>query len=305
MVFDIILSKIIPLYIFVALGWIAGRAFKTDLKTVSNIAIFFTVPPLILKFVADIPFNVDLFAMPLVTFLTGTTLAFLNLKLGRFIYHDSHLNLMASSAGMGNVGYFGLPIALAIFNDYQVSFFMLGILGSMLYQSTYCYYLLARSNFTIWESIIKLLKLPYCYAFTLGLIYSYFKLQLPEFFMDIYPNFQGTYVMLGMMIIGMSLAKLEHFRFDWTFIGLTFLTKFILWPLIVLGLIWIDQTTTGIFNKQIYPVLILFSLMPLAANQVGFAASLNVQTDKIASAIFVSTVFAAIYVPLMLIWLAP
>ena len=53
-------------------------------------------------------------------------------------------------------------------------------------------------------------------------------------------SMQGAYVTLGMMLIGFGISTIKNFSFDYKFIALSFLGKFIFWPLLMLALISLD-----------------------------------------------------------------
>jgi predicted permease len=114
---------------------------------------------------------------------------------------------------------------------------------------------------------------------------------------------QGAYVVLGMMLIGFGISKINNFSFDYKFIALSFLGKFILWPISMMILILLDQYFFHIYDKQIYKAFILLSIVPIAANTVIFATVLNVHPEKVSSAVLFSTIFGLIYVPIIIVFL--
>ena len=58
-----------------------------------------------------------------------------------------------------------------------------------------------------------------------------------------------------------------------------------------------------LYSDTVHQALILISIMPLAANAVAIASLLRCHPEKTATAVLLSTVFAAIYVPVMVSWL--
>ena len=78
--------------------------------------------------------------------------------------------------------------------------------------------------------------------------------------------------------------------------------KKLLLTLLVLIIISLDNAYFGIYNKGIHQALILVSIVPLAVNTVVVASLFNIQPEKAATAVLLSTIFALIYVPLMVNW---
>ena len=113
-------------------------------------------------------------------------------------------------------------------------------------------------------------------------------------------SMQGAYVVLGMMLIGFGISKINNFAFDYKFIGLSFLGKFFVWPLIMIFLILLDYHIFGIYNIEIYRAFILLAIVPIAANTVIFATVLNVYPEKVSSSVLFSTLFGLIYVPVII-----
>ena len=54
-----------------------------------------------------------------------------------------------------------------------------------------------------------------------------------------------------------------------------------------------------LYNNDIYGILILASIVPLAANTVTWATELKAHPEKAAIAVVISTIFALFYIPLI------
>ena len=116
-------------------------------------------------------------------------------------------------------------------------------------------------------------------------------------------SLQGAYVVLGMMLIGFGISKINNFTFDYKFIGLSFLGKFFVWPVLMFFLITLDYYIFGIYNIEFYRAFILLAIVPVAANTVIFATVLNVYPEKVSSSVLFSTLFGLLYVPVIIMLL--
>ena len=105
--------------------------------------------------------------------------------------------------------------------------------------------------------------------------------------------------MLGMGLIGL---KSEPDNFDMKFISITFFLKFVFWPLAMLGVIYLDKEFLHILNEELYKVVFLFAIVPLAGNTVTLAVLLNAKPEKASLAVFLSTVVSVITIPLYIFW---
>lgn len=143
------------------------------------------------------------------------------------------------------------------------------------------------------------MKLPSFYAFFLGVFLNKMDVNLGEIFNQTATKFVGAYSVLGMMIIGMALINIKKREIEFKFISMTFLTKFLVWPLIILGIISLDKNYTQFFASNIYDIMLLMSIVPLGANTVAFATQLRTEPGKAAVAVLLSTLFALFYIPLI------
>jgi hypothetical protein len=216
-----------------------------------------------------------------------------------FVWKDSTRNILAFASGTANTGYFGLPVAISIFGKSAIGVASLALLGTSLYTNSLGYFLAVSGQHTAKESLMKVLKLPILYTFFLGLIVNNLDIKLGAIYFDMANNFNGAFVILGMMIIGLGLAGIKDFKFDLRFIIWTLFTKFFLWPLIILAIILLDSLMFKIYDYNLYKLLILMAIVPVATNIVSYGTVLKAQPEKLSLVVFISTFFALFYVPLI------
>jgi len=301
--FLIIFLKIIPLYVFATLGFIAGKFLDIDAKGIGKLIIYIIAPFVIFEAITHSTLSISTFILPIIAFILCSTVAFLFYKYGKYIYGDARANVLAIVSAEGNTGYFGIPIALLLFDQNIFGIYILGTLGVTIFENTVVYYLTARGRYTVKESLSRLKKLPALYAFAFAVMFLYFEINLPELMDNFVISMQGAYVVLGMMLIGFGISKINQFSFDYKFIFLSFIGKFIILPLLMLALVLLDYYVFKIYNIEIYRAFILLSIVPIAANTVIFATVLNVHPDKVSSAVLFSTVFGLAYVPIIIVFL--
>ncbi len=297
-----ILYKMLPLYMNIGLGYIAGKALDASRDTVARIMFYIINPLIVFNGVLNVKLTPGILTLPVLSFLISACLCLLFFRLSKNMWSDASRNLVAFSAGSGNTGYFGIPLALILFSNEGEGVYILSLMGITLYENTLGFYILARGTHPAWECLVKLIKLPSIYAFFGGLFLNYSQVPLPEVFIDFMTHIKGTYTVLGMMIIGLGISSLTHFKLDGKFIGMTFLAKFLVWPALVLFLIYLDKNYFGFYGLLAHNALILMSIVPLAVNTVIMASILKSQPEKAAAAVILSTLFAMIYVPLMVNW---
>ncbi len=298
-IFFTLLLKLIPLYVFVLLGYVGGRFLKIDKESIATLLIDIIVPVVVFTGVVNTKINITTISLPVLFFLLCLIISILAYIIADFFYKDSTRNMLSFLTGTGNTGYFGLPVAIALFGNNIIGPVAGVILATNLYATSVGYYIGAKGNHTAKESLIKVLRLPILHAFVLGVIVNLLAIHLGKFYFDAANNFTGAYTILGMMLVGMGLSDVRDYKIDFKFIVVSFLAKFILWPLVAIAILFLDASTIKIFDSSLYKVIILMSIVPLAANMVSYATILKSHPEKVAMAVLLSIIFALFYIPLI------
>jgi len=300
-IFFILLLKIFPLYINIILGYFSAKFLKVQRESIANILIYILAPIVVFSATISVKIDLSILFLPVFFYLFCSAIAFLSLFIFGKSWNDPTGNILAFSAGTGNTGYFGIPLAIIFFPPYLADIYIFTVLASLLYESTTGFYVTAKGNFTVRESINKMLKLPILYAFILGLFFNVLGVGIPDAISAYTAQFKGAYGILGMMMLGMGLVGLKRGSdLDGKFISITFILKFIFWPLAILGVIYLDKNFYMFLNEDLYKVMFLFSIVPLAGNTVTLAVLLNAKPEKASFTVLLSTVISVIYIPIVL-----
>ncbi len=302
-IFVTLIINMIPLYILIALGYAAGKWLHIDKNSLARLVLFIFMPIMVFGFVTDMELKPVYAALPLIILLVQVIIAATALFIGQKIFKDNRANLLAMSASMGNVGFFGLPLVTLLFDDKWVALYIFMMIGFVIFEATMGYYLAARGNFSVRESLIKLSKFPSLYAVVLAVIVNYMNINLSESFYTYWGYFKGCYIISGMMIIGIALAHMDKFVFGARFVSITFIGKFVAFPLLVGAFIMLDKALLNWFEPTVYDLLIVMSIVPPAAGVVAFATQMNLRPEKAATTILLGTLFALFYIPLVLMLL--
>ncbi len=299
--FNSILIKMLPLYGVMALGFLYGRLHRKAAEPLAFLQIYFIAPIVVAASLANMEFQISYLWLPLITFLGCSVVATIAFFVFKGIWQDNRANLFSYACSGGNTGYFGVPVALILFPPSSLGLFMMIIIGFTLFENSFGYYLVARGNFTARDSFRKLIKLPTGYAFIIGVTLSALGWHLPDFSKEIIRDFRGCYIIMGALMIGLGLSRVEKFSLESKLITVVFGLKFILWPLFALLIIACDLTFLHIFTPNIHKMMLLVASVPLPANAIPYAMQLNVQPERASTLVFLSTLFALLYVPFVMI----
>lgn len=291
--------KMVPFYLYIVLGFIAGKHLKAKKETLASILIYLIAPIIIFNGALMAKLDFNYLSLPFLYLIICCLICLLFYSIGTFFLKGPIKNILAFTSGSANTGYFGLPVIIALLGEEYVPIAVLIILGFIVYENTLGFFIVAKGTHTIKESLTKLARLPAIYAFALGILLNLLGIVPVDIYLDSMETIKGAYALFGMMIIGMAISELDSFKVDLKFTGLAFLAKFIVWPIITFSLVFIDAYFLGFYGKNIHEVMIIYSLVPLAANTVSYATELNTHPKESALAVFLSTIFALIYIPVM------
>ncbi len=293
-------ANIFPLYILIALGYIAGRWMDVNLHSMAIIAIYFLAPVVNFSAMLRLQFDPTYIALPIAIFLGSAAIGITTYNFARRRWKDNSVNLISMSSVTGNTGYFGLPIILALFDPKYAGIYLLMNTGLIISELGLGYYFGARGHADVKGALMKVVKLPVVHAVWLGLLFNFLDVQPSALFIRYADYATGAWVLVGMMLIGIALGKQEKIVFEPRLIKWLFTAKFLLWPLFGAAFIAADSMFLHLFDPTIYAMMAIFCSVPLAGNLVAYAATLNLQPERVAGAVLASTLLALLTVPLAL-----
>lgn len=298
----LLLIKLLPLYLTVALGWLAGRHLNASGSHIAGIMLYIITPGVVFSGVMHAELSAAVIALPLLTFSLCALVAFGSLWLARR-WLGPAASMIPLAVGTGNTGYFGIPLALLLFGEQGLALYIVCMLGTTLFENSLGFYLAARGRFGVRDCLRKVARLPSLYAFALAVLLNLSGVAIGEVLQPFFDNLRGAYSIFGMMLIGMGIGSLGSILGDWRFTVLTFAGKFLLWPLLALALVWLDSHSWQIWSTQVHQALLLISILPVAANTVVIATLLGNHPRQVAGTTLLSTLFALLWIPLMVAWL--
>ncbi|WP_262489096.1 AEC family transporter [Halomonas sp. ANAO-440] len=284
---------------FVGLGWLAARHLAVDPRPIATLLIYLIAPLTFFRGLTLGGPTPGYLLLTLALFALASLMAILVNQVGKRFLPAQESALLAFSAGTGNTGYFGLPVAMVLLPPEGVTLYLFCVLGVTLYEFTVGFYLSARGQFTVRQSLIKITRLPLIYAFLAALLFSGLGLTVPVAVMDGLAVFPATYTLLGMMIIGMTLSRVSVREFDGRFISACVAVRFGLWPLVALLAVLGLQAFFSL-PIELAMALLLVGVVPMAANVVVVAMELGIRPEKGAIAVLLTTLAAPLLIPFYL-----
>ncbi|EKD29404.1 MAG: hypothetical protein ACD_78C00422G0007 [uncultured bacterium (gcode 4)] len=300
-VFFTLFIKLIPLYLIIALGFVGAKKLGAQKETIARLLIYIITPVIVFYGAYTVDITPENLSLPFIFYVLASFSSLIFLMIGNYVFRaDSTKNILAFSAGVGNTGYFWLPVVSAVLWDKAFSVAVIAMLGFIVYENSLGFFIAAKGNHSTKESLFRVIKLPSLYTFFIGLLLNFFKFPAFEIISTTATHFKWAYTILGMMMVGMGLASTNIRQFDYKFTWLAFLAKFIFWPSIVLCIITLDRYYMHFYTPLIYNIFLIMAIVPMAANTVSIATELKIHPEKASLAVFASTIFGLFYIPIII-----
>ncbi|MBP7253784.1 MAG: hypothetical protein KBA75_09920 [Alphaproteobacteria bacterium] len=289
--------NLLPVLAACLAGWVLGKRQSLDIRTLGTIVIYAIAPVVNFDAVLKAPMAGAMLALPIATFIIGSANSLFSYALARrCISQNEQVLFVASAASSANTLYYGLGLALAVLPGAMISAFCVAAIGLSVSESIFGYYFLARNNFSWRSAVQRVVRLPVLSAVTLALLC---KLTFPTegviaTLAPLAGYCRGALILLGSMILGVALGQNQRFKLHPRLALLILLTRHLLFALLVITLLLLDNYFTRLIPETYHTIFLLFALMPIANNSLTFAATLGLATEAISSTIIVSNAVAII-----------
>jgi hypothetical protein len=289
------LELVLPLYLYVILGIIAGRFLSVESQPIARLTIYLLTPIIIGGYVAQVPFQLTLLALPLAVFTVAAIVSFIAWAIiGSIPSIRPYRSLLGASGGMLNSGYFGISIAGSIIGADQLGTYMLAIFGLTLFEYIIGAYLINRHVASPKESFKRLIRLPGLYACLFGLLISALGIHISAIALTTLSTLKSAYVVLGMMMLGLVLSQ-RRLQLNIHFLSAAFIVRFGVWFGATSLLLIVDRATLGLLAPPIsQSILWLMGFLPIGANVIAYAVDAEASPEQIAPAVVLSTLLSPV-----------
>ena len=296
----VIINQMLVLFIVMIIGYIANKKNILDVnmnKKISSLLLNITAPALILSSVVNESSEGDPKLVLEVVILSVILYAVLPLagiflaKILRVPKEDE--NLYQFMTIFSNIGFMGFPVIESIFGSSAVFFAAIINLVFNVFCFSYGIYLISESNELSFD--IKTLINPGIIVSIIAIIIYITNIEVSPIIKEVTSMVGGITTPLAMMLIGSSLAQipikevfLEKRLYPYTFI------KQVIIPIIFLLVLKYFVT-----NELILGIIIITSAMPVGTITIMFCNEYEGNIKLASKAIFITTLFSVITIPVL------
>lgn len=305
-IFTSLLIKLIPFYLIIFLGFIAGKKLHVQRESIAPLLIYIVNPIVFFHGILHLDFQSDDLLIPLALFTVCSLVSLSFYFSSKYFLEASDRNLLAMSSSLGNVGYFGIPVAMMLFGEDILGYAVLVILGSVFFEQSIAFFIAARGQLSFSESLSRTIKLPTLYVVTLAILIKAFHINTDNLFFENFfimsSKMVGAYSFLGMLMIGLGISKFSEIKFDarfFKFLSSALLGKFLIYPLLALFIVFIDKNLFHWYPVFIHQIILLMSFAPVGANTISLASNFRLPVSIISFTVLFSTFLALFLIPTM------
>ncbi|OHD56976.1 MAG: hypothetical protein A2Y33_08425 [Spirochaetes bacterium GWF1_51_8] len=288
---EVFIQVMLPVLIVFALGYLAGRFFDFDNKTLSTLSLYLLTPALIFQSIYKYKNFFELTTLKMlgaitliaVLIIAGVELAGKIFKLDKSTRVVLILTLMLS-----NSGNFGLPINQYAFGDEALLVASVLLVIYSFYTNTVGVIVAAADKSDIKQALLGSLKMPFFYVLVAALALNFFHVEIPAPLFKPIELIGLSAIPLNLLQLGFNLSKIRKLErlplvFTASAIKLAVIPFGSYFLLMLLGLQGLDFKST-----------ILQIAMPPAVYCSILAAHYDSDSELASSIVFVSTILSFI-----------
>jgi hypothetical protein len=292
-------SHVLPLYLFIAAGYAASRWFGLKSKPVSKILLYFLIPVVIFDNLAKAELS-QLLTVSLMVFVLGLLMNLPAWIAHRYVAKDMNKYLLFCSYSYFNIGWFGIPVVLALFGEQQMPLIISAYMGNVFYGDTIGYYLISRSkDLAIKKAVLNVLKIPAVYASVAAIVANALGFNVPESLAPVMKGLSWTLSALGMVIIGIGLTSVNLKKVDYKKFSKLLGIRYVAAALLMGGLVLLEMAVMGQLKPDEQKLLLLIPAFPIAANLVVFASFLETESENASLLVSLSSIISLLLVPIV------
>lgn len=301
---QILMNDILPLLIFIGIGFVLDSRFKIDLNTYNKLTVYVILPSFV--FYSIYEFDMDLSMIPLLT--AGILLIILQFLLSYgeskvFGIKSDKREIFSSTSALSNTGNIGIALIVLIFShppyllgddmpyltEARGTMIVLLILMSMAV-NVFGMYLIGKKQAPFHDSLSAIVHMPMLYAVAAAFLVKSFHMDLTHMFIwPVLQHFSSALIVFVMITLGSQLhrTKIQWSDRDvWLAVG----NRLLIGPALALAVI----TFYGAFSPITSQVFFIYAAVPSSVNLVLYAVEFKNHPDFATQIVMTGTILGTV-----------
>ncbi|WP_134088463.1 AEC family transporter [Olivibacter sp. XZL3] len=298
-VFQQLLTHVLPLYALIVVGFFAKRRWNLESKWISKLLLYILIPLLIVENLLKANLS-ETMVIGSMVFVLALTMNLPAILCKRFFAKDFNGSLLKGSFSYYNIGWFGIPVVMALFGSKEMPLIISAYVGNVLYGDTIGYYLMSRTKgLGVTKAVKNIFKIPAIYACLIAILLNITKIELPKGAEAIGSVISWAASALGMLIIGITLAELNFKQIPYLTFTKILAIRYLSGAVFLITLVLLEKQFLQVLNAEKSNLMLLISGFPIAANLVVFASFLETEKANSALLVGISSIISLFLVPLL------
>lgn len=281
-------NTVLPVFLLAALGWVARRYLKVEVKDPATISIYLMSPGLIMNSILKthlvpselgkiILFAVTMAgAMLLITLITGRSLG----------WQQQETSAAMLSTIFMNAANYGLPLVLLAFGQEGFDRAAIFVVAQQMMMYTLGVFIAARGRLSWRSALIAMFRMPMIWAALAAVAIRLSGITLPNSVMQPIGMLADGALVLVIILLGMQVAgiRLQGARVQ---VGVTSLLRLVISPLVALGVVALLRP-----EPLTASVLVLEASLPAAVNTALLAVQFDSEPEQVSGVTLVTTLLS-------------
>lgn len=297
----IVTNILTPIFFVIAVGFIAQKIFKLNVRTLSKLNLYVFIPAMLITKIYSSNVSPQFFLL-LIFYIMIIQAVMLFLGEGisiLFKYPRSKRKCFSNSLLFFNSGNYGLPLVDLVFkqNPIAVTAQVFIVVIQNITTNTIGVFQASSGNAGKSQALKNIFTMPSIYTLLLIFIIKFFKLTIPSPILTPLNYLTNGFIAVALLTLGIQLADIK-FSFNLKSIALSSVIRLFVSPLLGFGLV----TLLGI-HGILAQSLILGVSTPTAVNTAIIAKEFDNEPDYASQMVFTSTLLSAFSISIVLFFI--
>lgn len=304
---NIMLNVIMPIMLVMSIGFIIGKRFNPDPRSLSVYLIYLFTPALVFKGVYQAELSGSLVGVGAVAFLSALAMAIIGFIVARVMgYSTREESSLILTITLVNAANYGISLNTFAFGDAGGSIAIFYYVVSATLGNIFGVFFASRGTIPAKEAFMNVFKVPILYAAILGLILNYYQIELPTVLeRSIIDLAAPASIPLMLGLLGLQLSRVsfktksddeeETLATNLPAVGIAVGIKLLIAPFIAIGLASLMGLSGLSFN-----VAVLETSMPTAVLASALATQFGGDARYVSAVILVGTFLSIITLSILI-----